>query len=185
MFIKVRNHHPPNFTREDFRIQVRGPPARYLYGCHVTLVTRGAHWYLFHQKGIIQGHPGHRYATREALGLCSRIVFRAVFSLDVSTHTIFLYYMSVKYTLRGISYDFSCPCYTLVVMPNRRNQYNFPTLHWLDIWEHRQILGLLLIFVDWYENSNNNVSGSKRILNWFGCIIWRPKAICDENVDIT
>ena len=101
MFIKVRNHLAPNFTGEDFRIQVRGPFANYVYGCHVTPVTRGAHWYLSHQKSIIQGHPGHRYATREALGLCSRIVFRVVFALDVNTQTIFLYYMSVKHTLRG------------------------------------------------------------------------------------
>ena len=185
MFIKVRNHLSPNFTGEDLRIQVRGPFANYVYGCPVTPVTRGAHWYLSHQKGIIQGHPGHRYATREALGLCSRIVFRTVFSLDVSTQTIFLYYMSVKHTLRGYSYDFSCPCYAMVVMPNRWNQYNFSTLHWLDIWEHRWILVLLLIFADWYKNSNSNVPGFKCILNWFVCRIWRPKAICDENVDIT
>ena len=42
---------------------------------------------------------------------------------------------------------------------------------------HRWILVLLLIFVDWYKHSNTNVSGSKCILNRFGCIIWRPKAI--------
>ena len=100
MFIKVRNHLAPNFTREEFRIQVRGALPNISLAV-VTPVTRGAHWYLSHQKGIIQGHPGHRYATREALGLCSRIVFRAVFSLDVSTHTIFLYNVSVKYALRG------------------------------------------------------------------------------------
>ena len=177
MFIKVRNHLSPNFTGEDRRIQIRGPLANYVYGCHVTPVTRRAHWYLSHQKGIIQWHPGHMYATREALGLCFRIVFRAVFSLDVSTQTIFIYYMSVKHTLRGYSYDFSCPCYALVVM--------FSTLHWLDIWEHRWILVLLLIFADWYKHSNSNVPGSKCILNWFECIIRRPKSICDENVDIT
>ena len=101
MFIEVRNHLASNFTGEDLRITVRGPPANYVYGCHVTPVTRGAHWYLFHQNGIIQGHPGHRYATSEALDLCSRIVFRAVSSLDANTQTIFLYYMSVKYALRG------------------------------------------------------------------------------------
>ena len=97
----MRNHLTPNFTGEDFKIQVRGPPANYVYGCHVTQDTRGAHWYLSYQKGIIQGHTGHRYEIREALGLCSKIVFRAVFSLGISTQTVFLYYMSVKYTLRG------------------------------------------------------------------------------------
>ena len=96
IFIMVRNHLTPKFTGEDFRIQVRGPPANYLYGCHLTPVTRGSHWYLSYQKGIIQGHPGHRYETREALGLCYRIVFRTVYSLDVSTQTVFLYYMLVR-----------------------------------------------------------------------------------------
>ena len=185
MFIKVRNHVAPNFTGEDLRIQVRGPLASYVYGYHVTPVTSEAHWYLSHQKGIIQGHPGHRYATREAFDLCSRIVFRAVFSLYVSTQTIFLYYISIKHNVRGHFLWFLCPCYALVAMPNRWNQYNFSTLHWLDIWEHRWILVLLLIFVDWYKHTNSNVSGSRCILNWFGCIIWRPKAICDENVNIT
>ena len=98
MFIKVRNYLATNFTAEDFRIQIRGPPDNYVHGCHVTPVTRGALGYVSNQKGIIQGHPGHRYATREALGLCSRIVFWAVFTLDVSTHTVLLYYMSVKHT---------------------------------------------------------------------------------------
>ena len=154
MLIKVRNHLTPNFTGEDFKIQVRGPPANYVYGCHVTQDTRGAHWYLSYQKDIIQGHTGHRYEIREALGLCSKIVFRAVFSLGISTQTVFLYYMSVKYTLRGYFWWFFV---SMVVMPNRWNQYNLSTLHRLDIWEHRWILVLLLIFVDWYKHSNSNV----------------------------
>ena len=40
---------------EDFRIQVRGPPDNYVYGCHMTQVTRGALGYVSSQKGIIQG----------------------------------------------------------------------------------------------------------------------------------
>ena len=182
MFIKVRNHLAPNFKGEDLRIQVMGPLANYVYGCHVT---RGAHWYSSHQKGIIQGHPGHRYATREALVLCSRIVFRAVFSLDVSTQTIFLYYMSVKHTLRGYFLWFFVSMLRTGCYAKQTETIQFSTLHWLDIWEHMWILVLLLIFADWYKHSNSNVPGSKCILNWFGCIIWRPKAICDENVDIT
>ena len=96
MFIKDRN-----FTTEDFGIQVRGHPAKNVYGCHMTPVTRGALGYVSYQKGIIQGHPVHRYATGTAPFLCSRVVFGAVLSLDVSTQTAFLCYMSVKYTLRG------------------------------------------------------------------------------------
>ena len=107
MFIKVRNYLAPNFTTEDFGIQVRGHPAKYVYGCHMTPVMRGALGYVSYQKGIIQGHPVHRYATGKAPSLCSRVVFRAVLSLDVSTQTVFLCYMSVKYTLRSY---FCCFC---------------------------------------------------------------------------
>ena len=106
MFIKVKNYLGPNFTAEDFRIQVNGHSANYVYGCHVTTVTRGALGYVSYYEGIIQGHPGHRYAAREALCLCSRDVFRAVLSLDVSTQTFSLYIMSVKHTLRGYVWFF-------------------------------------------------------------------------------
>ena len=61
----------------------------------MTPVARGVLWYVSY---VIKGHPGHRNATREALGLCSRIVFWAVLSLGVSSQTVFLYHMSVKYT---------------------------------------------------------------------------------------
>ena len=101
MFIKVRNYLAPNFTTEDFRIQVRGPLANYVCGCHMAPVMRGALRYVSYQKGIIQEHLGHRHASRRAPALCSRNVFRTVLSLDVSTQTIFLYNMSVKYTLTG------------------------------------------------------------------------------------
>ena len=149
MLIKARNYLAPNFTTEDFRIQVRGPYANYVYGCRMTPVMRGALGYVSYQKGIIQGHLAHRYASRRAPVLCSRIVFRSVLSLDVSTQTVFLYYMLVKYTLRVYFWCFCCPWYALVVMSNRWNQYNFSTLHRLSIWGHRLILVLLLLFVDW------------------------------------
>ena len=66
MFIKVRKYSAPNFTTEDFRIQIRGPPANYVYGCHKTPVTRWALGYVSYQKGIIQGHLVHKYASRRA-----------------------------------------------------------------------------------------------------------------------
>ena len=81
-------------------IQIRVPLANYVYGCHMTPVTHGACGYVSYQKGIIQGHLVHRYASRRAPALCSRIVFRTVLSLDGSTQTVFLCNMSVKYTLR-------------------------------------------------------------------------------------
>ena len=182
MFIKVRNYLAPKFTTEDFRIQVRGPPANYVYGCHMTLVTRGALGYVSYQKGTIQGHLFQRYASRRAPTLCSRIVFRTILSLDLSTQTVFLYYMAIK---GGYFWCFWCPCYALVVMSNRWNQYNFTTLHRLYIWGYRWILVLLLIFVDRYKHSNTIVFGSKCILNRFWCIIWRPEANFDQNVHIT
>ena len=81
------------------------------------------------------------------------------------------------YISRFISGVFWCPCYTLVVMSNRWNQYKFSTLCRLCISLHRWILVLLLIFVDWYKHSNTNVGGSKCILNRYWCIIWSPNAI--------
>ena len=102
--------------------------------------------------------------------------FRAVFSLGARTQTIFLYYMSVKYTLRGYFLWFSCPCYAKQM---KSIQFFNPSL--VRYMGAQANSCLLLIFVDWYKPSNSNVSGSKCILNWFGCIIWRPKANCDEN----
>ena len=91
--------------------------------------------------------------------------------------TVFLYYMSVKYILRGYLWCFWCPRYVLVVLSNRWNQYNFSTLHRLYKWGHRWILILLLIFADWYKHSNTNVAGWKCILNRFCGLIWRPKRL--------
>ena len=91
----------------------------------MTPVTHGALGYLSYQKGIIQGHLLHRYASRRAPALCSRILFRTVLSLDVSAQTVFLYYMSVKIPWGVISNVFWCPCCALFVMSNRWNQYNF------------------------------------------------------------
>ena len=184
MFIKVRNYLAPNFITEDFRIQVRDHPANYVYGCHMTPVTRGALGYVYHQKNIIQGHFVYKYATRKAPSLYSRVVFRAVLSLDVSTQTVFLCYMSVKYTLRGYFCFFVFMLRTGCFV-NRWNQYDFSTVHWLYIWGHRWILALLLIFVDWYKNSKTNIGGSKCILNRFWCIIWGPNAIFHQNIHIT
>ena len=148
MLTKVRNYLTPNFTIEDFRIQVRGPFANYVYGCHVTPVTRGALGYASYQKVIIKGHLVHRYAPKKATVLCSRVVFSAVLSLDVSTQIVFLYYMFVKYTLKHYFWCFWCPWYALAIMSNKRNQYNLLTLHRLYIWGYRWILVLLLIFID-------------------------------------
>ena len=66
MFIKAKNYLAPNFTTEDFRIQVRVPPVNYVYACHLTPVTRGVLGYVSYRKGIIQGHLVHRYASRRA-----------------------------------------------------------------------------------------------------------------------
>ena len=101
MLIKVQNYLAPNFTTGDLRIQVRGPPANYVNGSHMTLVTRGSFGYSSHQKGVIQGHLVHRYASRRAPALCSMIMFRTVLPLDVSTQNGFLYYVR-KICLEGL-----------------------------------------------------------------------------------
>ena len=146
-------------------------------GILVSPIYNGCLLYVFYQKVIIQGHPGHRCPTREALGLGSRIVFRAVLSQDISTQTVFLYYMSVNDTLRGYLWCFfvsmiRTDCY---VKHMKWNQHSFSALHRLYIWGHSWILVLLLIFVDRYKHSNTTVSDFKSILNRFGCIIWRQR----------
>ena len=93
----------------------------------MTSVTGGALGYVSYQIGIIEGHLVHRYVSRWAPALCSRILFQTVLSLDVSTQTIFLYYISVIYTLSDYFLCFGVRCYTLVAMLNRWNQYNFST----------------------------------------------------------
>ena len=148
----------------------------------MTLVTRGSLGYSSHQKGVIQGHPVHRYASRRAPALCSMIMLRAALSLDVSTQTVFLYYVRKIY-LEGLFLMF-CGVHALVIMSNRWNQYVFSILHRLYIWGHRWILSILLIIIDWYKHSNTNCAGSKCIVNRIWCIIWRPKAIFDQNVHI-
>ena len=105
MLIKVQNYLAPNFTTRDLRIRVRGPPANYVYGSQMTLVTPGSLGYSSYQKGVIQGHLVHRYASRRAPALCSMIMFRTVLSLDVSTHTVFLFYVRKIY-LKGLFWCF-------------------------------------------------------------------------------
>ena len=68
---------------------------------HMTLVTRGFLGYSSHQKGVIQGHLVHRYASRRVPALGSMIMFRTVLSLDVSTQTIFPDYVRKIY-LEGL-----------------------------------------------------------------------------------
>ena len=185
MFIKARKNLAAYFTTttEDFRIQFMSPHDNYFYGCPVAPVT-----HVSYQKGIIQGHPGHRCPTRKALGLCSRIVFRAVISPDVSTQSVFRYYMSVKHIWGNYFWCFGVYVtqdYAKVVMPNRRNQGNFSTLHRLYLWAHCWIPVQWLISIDGFKHSNSSVSVFKGILSRFGCMIWRLNAIFDENVDIT
>ena len=67
----------------------------------MTLVTRGSLGYSSHQKGVIQGHLVHRYASRRAPALRSMIMLRTVLSLDISTQTVFLYYVRKIY-LEGL-----------------------------------------------------------------------------------
>ena len=126
MLIKARNYLALNFTIEGFRVQVRGPLANHVCGCHVTPVTLGALGYASYQKGIFQGHLVHRYAPRKATVLCSRIVFWAILSLDVSTQTV-PPYMSVMYTLKHYFWCFGVHVtYWLLCQPDEFKTFFSP-----------------------------------------------------------
>ena len=102
MFFKVTKLLASNFTTEDFRIQVRVllPTMSVTVTWHRLCVGLSD---VSYQKGIIQGHLVHRYASTRDPALCSRrIVFLTILSLNVSTHTIFPYYMSVKIYIEGL-----------------------------------------------------------------------------------
>ena len=151
----------------------------------MTPVTRGALGYVSCQKGIIQGHIVHRYASRRAPALCSRIMFRIVLSLNVGTQTVFLYYMSVNIFEGLFLMSFGVHVTHRLLCQTDEINTIFLILHRLYICGHRWILVLLLIFADWYKHSYTNVAGSKCILNRFCCIIWRLKAIFHPNGHIT
>ena len=146
----------------------------------MTSVSRGALGYVSHQKGFIQGHPVHMYATGKAPSLCSRVVFRAVLSLDVSTQTVFLCYMSVKYTLRGYFWFSVVSRLRTGRYVNRWNQYDFSYFSVIymrapvNSSTPANIYGLIK------KHSNTSIGGSKCILNRFSCIILKPKAIFDH-----
>ena len=146
--------------------------------------THGAIEYVSYQKGIIQGHPGYWCRTIEALGLCSKIVFQPIISLDVSTQTVFLYYMTVTYNLTEYFWWFFMSMLGNGCYAKQTKSKYFWTIHRLNLWEHRWIRVPLLIPVDGFKHSNSSILGSKGIFNRFGCIIWRPNAIFDGNVDI-
>ena len=71
----------------------------------MTPVTGGALWYVSCQKGIIQGHLVHRYASRRAPALCSRIIFSDCTFTKCRQPDCFPILHVRKYSLRGY---FSC-----------------------------------------------------------------------------
>ena len=90
---------------------------------------------------IIQGHLVNRYASRRSHALCSRIVFRTVLSLDLSTQTVFLYYMTVN-TLRGYFWCFlvsmlRTACY--VKQMKSIQFFNPSSVIWCAIWRPKAI----------------------------------------------
>ena len=184
MFIKVRNYLAPYLTTEDFRVQVRSPPANYVYGCHMTLVTRGALEYVSYQKGIIQWHLVHRYASRRAPAPCSRIMFRTVLPLDVNTR-LFSYITCPQNILWGLFLMFFVGhvthwllCQTdeiihffnpssVIYMMAQVNSSTIANICWLMQTFKYQCCGFQVHFIS--------------IL----CLMWRPKAIFDQDVHIT
>ena len=155
MFIKLRNYLD---TIELYNRRLQDPSygfANHVYDCHMTPVTRGALRYVSYQKGILQGHPGHRYAIRAALDLFSRIVFWAVLSIDISRHTV-SYITCIFWWV--ISNDLNWSMSPTGCYAKQMKAIQFSNLHRLYILGHRWILVLLLILVNWYKHSNSIVS---------------------------
>ena len=152
MFIKARNYLVPNFTTEDFRVQVRGPLANYVYGCHVTPATRGGLGYIAYQKGIIQAHLVHRYVPRKATVLCFKIVFWAVLSLHISTQTVFRKVYFEALFLMFLVSMLRIGCYV-------KQMKSIPILKLPSVIYMGAKVNLvpLLIFIDWYKHSNTKV----------------------------
>ena len=118
---------------------------------------------------LIGMHQGPRPVLQDRVSDCTFTRYKHINCyLILHAHKIYfegLFLMFLVFMLR-------CSCYV-----KQMKSIQFSILHRLYIWEHRWILVLLLIYVDWYKHSNTNIAGSKCILNRFWCIIWRPKAI--------
>ena len=70
MFSKVKKKYLTPYVKvEDFRIQVKCPPANYVCACHGTSVKRGALGYVSYQKGVILRHPGHIVAQVDSTAI--------------------------------------------------------------------------------------------------------------------
>ena len=121
MFVKVRNYPAPNFTTEDFRIQVRGALANYAYGCHVTPVTHGA-W-----GPWISILPERHHSRTPCSQVCTKESHRPVLQDRVSGCTLarckhpdcFPIVHVRKVYFGALFLMFWCPCYALDVMSNR------------------------------------------------------------------
>ena len=108
----------------------------------------------------------HKYAPRKAPALCSKIVFRTVLSLDVSTQTVFLYYMSVKYIWRVISYVFGVHVtHWLLCQTDEINIIFQPSyVIYMRAYVHFSTIANICWLIK-KRHSNTNVEGPKCILN--------------------
>ena len=176
LFIKIANYLAPNFTTEDFRIQVR---------VLLPIIPMAVRW---HRLRI---GPSDMYFTRKAS--FKDTLFIGIHQGD--SHPVLQDHVSDctftrrkhpdcfpilhvrKMYLEGLFLMCLVSMLPIGCYVKRWNQYNFSIIHRLSTWGHRWILLLLLKFVDWYNHSNTNVVGIKCILNRFWCIIWTPKAI--------
>ena len=109
----------------------------------MPLVTRGALGYVSYQKGIIQGHLVHRYASGRTPTSYSRIVFWTVLWLDVSTRLITCIRCPQNIPWGVISDVFDVHVAHWLLCQTDEIKTNFQPFHRLYIWGHRWILVLL------------------------------------------
>ena len=119
MFIKAKNYLAPNFTTEDFRIQVRVPPVNYVYACHLgssdMYLTEKASFKDILFIGMHQEEP--RPGPQDRVSDCNLSRCKHPDSFPI-LHVLRIY-------LRGY---FCCSCYALDGMSSRWNHNKFSTL---------------------------------------------------------
>ena len=107
-------------------------------------------------------------------------VFRVVLSIDVSAENIYLYYMSVKYMLSVYFW-----CFFVTILPTgwyakqtKSKQFVNPSS---VLYMRAQVNSSTIANICWLIQAfKQQCFGTQALLNRFGCIIWKSKAMFDK-----